>query len=40
MERITIASTRYHMHYHTFSLRLAWFGGYFQRVTTRYRQVY
>ena len=29
-----------HTRYHTFSLSLAWFGGYLQRVTTRYRQIY
>ena len=40
MERITITSTRYRMRYHTFSPSLAWFGGYLQRVTTRYRQIY
>ena len=28
------------MYHHTFSLSLAWFGDYFQRVTTRYRQIY
>ena len=28
------------MHYYTFSLSLAWLGGYFQRVTTHYRQIY
>ena len=28
------------MCYHTFPLSLAWFGGYLQRVTTRYRQTY
>ena len=26
MQRVTITSTCYHMHYHTFSLRLAWLG--------------
>ena len=26
------------MDYHRFSLSLAWFGDYLQRVTTRYRQ--
>ena len=40
MERITITSMRYHMCYHTFCLSLAWFGGYWQRVTTPYRQIY
>ena len=40
MERITITSTRYHICYHTFSLSLAWFEGYLQRVTTRYRQIF
>ena len=40
MERITITSVRYHMRYHTFSLSLAWFRGYLQPVTTRYRQIY
>ena len=40
MEGITITSTCYHMSYHTFYLSLAWFRGYFQRVTTRYRQIY
>ena len=40
MERITVTSTGYHMRYYTFSLSLAWFGGYLQRVTTRYRQIY
>ena len=40
MERITITSRRYHMRYHTFPISLAWFGGYLQRVTTRYRQIY
>ena len=40
MERITITSMHYHMRYHTFSLSLVWFGGYLQRVTTRYRQIY
>ena len=40
MERITITSTHYHMRCHTFSLSLAWFGGYLQWVTTRYRQIY
>ena len=32
MERINITSTRYHMRYQTFSLNLAWFGGYLQRL--------
>ena len=36
MERITTVSMRYY----TFSLSLAWFGGYLQQVTTRYRQIY
>ena len=36
MERITITSTRYHMHYDTFFLSLAWFGGYWQRIITCY----
>ena len=40
MERITVTSTGYHMRYYTFSLSLAWFGGYLQRVTTRCRQIY
>ena len=40
MERITITSTRYHMRYHIFSLSLGWFGGYLQRVTTHYGQIY
>ena len=33
-------STRYHMRYHTFSLSLAWFRGYLQRVILRYCQIY
>ena len=28
------------MRYHTFSLSLAWFGGYLQRFTMHYRQIY
>ena len=40
MQRVIITSTCYHTGYHTFSLSLAWFGGYLQRVTTRYRQMY
>ena len=40
MQRVIITSTRYHRRYHTFSLSLAWFWGYLQRVTTRYRQIY
>ena len=40
MERIAITKTRYRMCYHTFSLILAWFGGYLQRVTTRYHDIY
>ena len=40
MERITTVSMRYHMRYHTFSPSLAWFGGYLQQATTRYRQIY
>ena len=40
MERITVTSTGYHMRYYTFSLSLAWFGGYLQRVITRCRQIY
>ena len=39
MQRITIASMRYHTHYSTFSLSLAWFGGYFEWGTMRYRQI-
>ena len=38
MEGVTITSTCYHRRYHTFSLSLAWFGGYLQWVTTRYHQ--
>ena len=38
MERVTITSMYNHTCYHTFSLSLAWFGGYLQRVTTCYRQ--
>ena len=33
MECITITLIRCHMRYRTFSLSLAWFGGYLQRVT-------
>ena len=33
-------TTRYHTPYRTFSLSLVWFGGYLQRVTTRYRQFF
>ena len=40
MEHITITSMHYHMRYHTFSLSLALFGSYMQRVTTGYRQIY
>ena len=40
MQCVTITSRRYHMRYHTFPISLAWFGGYLQRVTTRYRQIY
>ena len=36
MERITITSTRYNIRYHTFSLSLASFGGYLQRVTVKF----
>ena len=40
MERVTITSRYNHTRYHTFSLSLAWFEGYLQRVTTRYRQIF
>ena len=40
MEHVTITLTCYHTRFHTFSLSLAWFGGYLQRVTTRYRQFF
>ena len=40
MERVTITLTCYHTRFRTFSLSLAWFGGYLQRVTTRYRQFF
>ena len=40
MECFIITSMRYHMRYHTFSLSLALLWGYFQRVTTRYHQIY
>ena len=40
MGRSTITLTCYHTHYCTISLSLAWFGGYLQRVTTRYRQFF
>ena len=32
MEHITLTSTHYRMRYHTFSISLAGFGGYLQRV--------
>ena len=35
-----MTSTRYLMCYHTFSVSVAWFGGYLQRFTMRYRQIY
>ena len=34
-----ITSMRYHTHCNTFSLSLAWFGGYLERGTMRYRQI-
>ena len=40
MERITTTSMCYHMRYHRFYLSLAWFGGYLERVTARYHQIY
>ena len=40
MECVTIALTCYHTSYCKFSFSLAWFGGYLQRVTTRYRQFF
>ena len=40
MQHVAITSKRYRTHYRTFSLSLAWFGGYLQRLATRYRQVY
>ena len=40
MQRVTITSTCYHMRYHTFSLSLAWSGGYLERITMRYSQIY
>ena len=40
MERVTITSTCSHARYRTFSLIVAWFGGYLQRVTTRYHHFF
>ena len=40
MECATITLTCYHTRFHTFSLSLAWFGGYLERVTMRYRQFF
>ena len=40
MQHVTITSTCYHKRYHTFSLSLAWFGGYLQRVTMHSHQIY
>ena len=44
MQQVAITSTRchtcYHTRYRTFSLSLAWFVGYLQRVTTHYSQIY
>ena len=40
MQSITIASTYYHMQFDTFLLIVAWFWGYLQRVTMRYRQIF
>ena len=42
MERVTITLTCYYTRtrFCTFSVSLAWFWGYLQRVTTRYRQFF
>ena len=40
MEYVIKTLTYYHTRFRTFSLSLAWFGGYLQRVTTRYRQFF
>ena len=40
MEHIIITSMHCHLRFHTFFLSLALFGGYLQRATTRYRQIY
>ena len=40
MQRVTIIWTRYHTRYRALFLSLAGFGGYLQRVTTRYRQLF
>ena len=40
MEHIIITSMHCHLRFHTFFLSVALFGGYLQRATTRYRQIY